>query len=318
MAVVVAAAASVLVFAPRAAGHQPSASAQTLPDYGPVPSGVPLIYGAAPTNPQWLTAFDWRGTPRGTLKLASPLTHELVPEPHCFVLEDPQTFDEVLYVDVPGQPLNRRVGVITNEGSLGQTGVSAVECNFQRNTAIAVRTAVSSPSDAWVVRLTDATRLGHWSYDAVREVVPSPDGSLLAENGAGGSVTRIRSIPDGRVLRNLPAADAIAGFSDDNRLVVVRPVVSVAQIRVLDWRTGDEVWHEGNAGHVMNVAVDPGTSDLAIAIGTDEQYSGLTQDYAYSLVIVHADGGADEIPGRYFWILPPYADGYYPYKGGPP
>jgi hypothetical protein len=318
--IVVAAAASVLVFSPpaprlQAATSTPSPSAH---DYGPVPAGVPLIYGAEPANELWLTAYDWSGNARGTLKLPGPLTHELVPDSHCFVLQDQQTFDEVLYVDVPGQPLNRRVGVIEHEPNLVQVGVDAVECNFKRNLAIAVRTAVGTPSDAWAVRLSDASILGHWSYDRTLSVVPSTDGSLLAENGANGGVTRIRSIPDGAVLGKLPAIDVVNAFSDDNRLAVIGPVVSVAQIRVLDWRTGNEVWHNGNAGWTMRVAVNPGTGDLAIAVGTEEQYHGLTQDATYPLVIVHPDGSVAEIPGRRVWILPPYADGYYPYKGGPP
>ena len=306
----IAAATSLLACSPPAQ-HSPH-------DYGPVPAGIPTILGAAPSNPQWLTAFDWRGKPVGTMKLAKPLAHELVPEPHCFVLQDQRTFDEVLYVDVPREPPNRRVGVVITEAAAGQSEVDAVECNFRRNLAIVVRTSNGRPTDVWVVRLSDAVQLAHYSYNDVLSVVPSPDGSLVAENGANGSVTRIRSIPDGTVLRTLPAIDAIGGFSDDNRFAVVRPVITVAQIRVIDWRTGDEVWHEGNAGQVMNLGVNPGAGDLAIAVGTDEQYAGLIHDYAYAMVIVHPDGSADEIPGRYLWILPPYADGYYPYKGGPP
>jgi hypothetical protein len=319
--IVVAVAASVLLFSPavpRLRAATSIASPTSAHDYGTVPAGVSLIYGAEPSNALWLTAYDWGGTARGTLKLPGPLTQELLPESHCFVLQDQQNFDEVLYVDVPGQPLNRRVGVIAHEPDLGQVGVEAVECNFKRDLAIAVRTAVGTPSDAWALRLSDASILGHWSYDRTLSVVPSTDGSLLAENGANGGVTRIRSIPDGAVLAKLPAIDAVNAFSDDNRLVVIGPVVSVAQIRVLDWRTGNEVWHNGNAGWTMRVAVNPGTGDLAIAIGTEEQYHSLTQDTSYALVIVHPDGSVAEIPGRRVWILPPYADGYYPYKGGPP
>ncbi len=319
--IVVGAVVSVLLLSP---GPQhpkaavPKPTPRVLSDYGSVPEGVPVIYGAAPSNQQWLTAFDWQGNPRGTVKLSAPLSHELVPEPHCFVLQDQQTFDEVLYVDVPGQPLNHRVGVIVNEGSVGQSGVSAVECNFQRNLAIAVRTSVSAPTDAWAVSLSDATLLGHWSYAGLVSVVPSTDGSLIAENGANGGVTRIRSIPDGAVLKTLPVEDAVVAFSDNNRFAVIQPIVTVAQIRVLDWRSGDEVWHRGVAGWAMNVAVNPGAGDLAIAIGSEDQYHSVTQDYYYEMVIVHPDGTVREIPGRYAWILPPYADGYYPYKGGAP
>jgi hypothetical protein len=315
-AILVSAAASVLVFSPSVPHPQALPSVQSSRDYGPVPTGVQLLYGADSSNPLWLTAFDWQGNPRGTLKLPAPLSHELVPQPHCFVLEDQQTFDEVLYTEVPGQS-RRRVGVFANEGSLGQTGVEAVECNFRRNFGIAVRTAVGRPTDAWVIRLSDAARLAHWSYETVLGVIPSTDGSLVAENGANGSVTRIRSVPDGAVLATLPATDHVLGFSDDDRFAVIGPVVSVAPVRVIDWHMAGEVWHYGGGGWVMRVAVNPGAGDLALAIGTDDQYYSLTQDATYSMVIVHPDGSTSEIPGKYAWILPPYADGYYPYKGGP-
>jgi hypothetical protein len=317
-AIVVAAAASVLFLSPPLPHLSAPQVPRALRDYGQVPTGVPVLYGAAPSNRQWLTAFDWQGQPRGTVKLTAPLSHELVPEPHCFVVEDAQSLDEVLYVDIPGQPLNRRVGAITREANAGQVGVEAVECNFARNMAIAVRTAVGRPTDAWAVRLSDAGILGHWSYGATLYIVPSTDGSLLAENGENGGLTRIRSIPDGAVVATLPPEDAIGAFSDDNRFAVIGPVVSVAQIRVIDWRSRSEVWHYGIAGWVMRAAVNPGSGDLALAIATDDQHGGLTQDDTYSLVIVHPDGTADQIADRYAWVFPPYADGYYPYKGGAP
>src|SRR5579864_3074795 len=111
------------------ASSSPSTTGVPPHDYGPPPAGVPLIYAADPTDQQWITAFDWQGKPRGTIKLASPLSHELVVEPHCYVLEDQQTYDDVLYTVLDGQP-PIRVAVIANEGSLGQTGVEVVECNF--------------------------------------------------------------------------------------------------------------------------------------------------------------------------------------------
>jgi hypothetical protein len=325
--VVLAAVVSVLVLSPRvprpqgsvstpAPSASPTDSGQSLHDYGPVPPGVPVIYGSAPSNQLWVTAFDWQGTPRGTVKLAGPLAQVLAPEPHCSVVQDQQTFEQVLYVDLPGQAVSKRIGVIVKDGSVGQSGVSAVECNFQHNFAIAMRTCISTPCEAWAVRLSDAALLGHWSYTDVLSVVPSTDGSLLAENGANGSVTRVRSIPDGRLLATLPAEDAIGAFSDDDRYAVIAPVVSVAPIRVMDWRSKAEVWHyDFSTGRTMMVAVNPGTGDLAIAIGTEDQYYNLIQDYTYSVVIVHADGSANAIPGKYFWIFPPYADAY-PSKGG--
>ena len=60
-------------------GHRasvPSATPQAGPlkDYGPPPAGVPLTYLIDPRNGAWLQAYDWQGRPRGTVKLAQPVT----------------------------------------------------------------------------------------------------------------------------------------------------------------------------------------------------------------------------------------------------
>ena len=331
IAIVLAAAAGTLMLSPRVPSPQPvaaatSPSAQPAPsasptpvpphDYGPPPAGVPLIYGGDPANPLWITAFDWEGIPRGTIKLTAPLTHELVVEPHCYVLEDQQTFDDVLYT-VLGAAAPKRVAVIGNEGSLGQSGVEAVECNFQANLAIAVRTAVMVPWESWAVRLSDGAKLGHWSYagDRTTGVVPSSDGKLIAEIGI--QVTRIRSIPDGAIVATLPSA-AVYAFTGDDRFVLEGPPSTAAPIRLVDWRTNREVWRSTANGWPDPVQVEAGTGDIAIAIASQEQESSLTQDYSKPIVIAHADGTETDLPGKYIPLFPPYADGNYPYKGGPP
>jgi len=320
--IVVTAAVAALLLSPPIAHPQATAAKASSPptapelhDYGPPPQGVPLFYGAEAANQLWLTAFDWQGHKRGTIKLSAPLVHELVPEPHCFVLEDPQTYDEVLYILLPGQA-RKQVAVITREANLGQVGVEAVECNFQADRAIAVRTAISAPIDAWALRLSDGAKLGHWSYSgAVESVVPSSDGTLVAENG---SPTRIRSIPDGAILATLPPEDTILGFSDDDRFALAGPMVRDAPVRLIDWRTGREVWRYQSDLWVGPILVEPGRGDLVLAMGVKEQYFGGNDNPLKMLIIVHADGTETDIPGRYAPIFPPYADGYYPYKGGPP
>ncbi|HUZ86700.1 MAG TPA: hypothetical protein VNF26_07065 [Candidatus Baltobacterales bacterium] len=330
IAIVLAAAAGTLTLSPRAPRPQPvaavtSPSAQPAPsasptpasphDYGTPPARVPLIYGGDPANPLWITAFDWQGNARGTIKLAAPLTHELVVEPHCYVLEDQQTFDDVLYT-VLGAAAPKRIAVIGNEGSLGQTGIDAVECNFQADLAITVRTAVMAPTDTWAVRLSDGAKLGHWSYSGgVTGVASSSDGKLIAENGI--QVTRIRSIPDGAILATLPSA-AVYAFSGDDRFVLEGPLSTAAPIRLVDWRTNREVWRAAGSGWPDPVQVEPGTGDIAIAVASQEQESSLTQDYSKPIIIVHADGTETDLPGKYVPLFPPYADGHYPYKGGPP
>lgn len=315
--IVLAAAVSVLVFSPPvprphvAATSSPTPQASPSPsppnvpprDYGPPATGVPLIYAADSINQHWITAFDWQGKPRGTIKLTAPLTHELVVEPHCYVLEDQQTYDDVLYTVLAGQP-PKRIAVIANEGSLGQTGIEAVECSFQSNLAIAVRTAVMAPSDTWAVRLSDGARLGHWAYTAgdVTGVVPSTDGKLIAEIGTAS--TRIRSIPDGAIVGNLPSA-VVYGFSGDDQSVIEGPTNEPGPIRLVEWRTGREVWKSSGDAWPDPVQVEPGAGDIAIAIASREQEFSLTQDYSKAIVIVHADGTETDLPGRYIPIFPP-------------
>ena len=102
-------------------------------------------------------------------------------------------------------------------------------------------------------------------WDGIRALASRDRGVLRVTDRSGGDLLPLLPelaqlpIPDGAVLGKLPAIDAVNAFSDDNRLAVIGPVVSVAQIRVLDWRTGNEVWHNGNAGWTMRVAVNPGT-----------------------------------------------------------
>lgn len=335
IAIVLAAAAGTLLLSPRAPRAQPvaavaspSASPSPQPatspsptpvppnDYGTPPAGVPLIYGGDPANPLWITAFDWQGRPRGTIKLAAPLAHELVVEPHCYVLEDQQTADDVLYT-VLGSAAPRRIAVIGNEGGVGQSGVEAVECNFQANLAIMVRTAVMVPWETWAVRLSDGARLGRWSYagDGTKGVVPSSDGKLIAEIGP--ESTRIRSIPDGAVVATLPHA-AVYAFSGDDQFVLEGPGSDPAPIRLVDWRTGREAWKSAAGGWPDRVLVESGSGDIAIGIESQDQYYGATQDVSVPIVIVHADGTETDLPGKYIALFPPYADGNYPYKGGPP
>jgi hypothetical protein len=56
-------------FHPRASVPAATPHASPATDYGPPPTGVPLLYVKDPNNPSWLIGFDWTGTPRGTVKL---------------------------------------------------------------------------------------------------------------------------------------------------------------------------------------------------------------------------------------------------------
>lgn len=55
----------------------PKPSPSPVIDYGQPPAGVALIYVADPQHPGWYNGFDWSGTPRGTVKLATPISDQL-------------------------------------------------------------------------------------------------------------------------------------------------------------------------------------------------------------------------------------------------
>jgi len=212
----------------------------------------------------------------------------------------------------------KRIGVIVNEGLVGQIGVEAVECNFQADLAIAVRSGViGQPEDAWALRLSDGATLGHWAYagTGVASIVPSSDGGFIAENGP--QSTRIRSVPDGAVVGTLPSANVYA-FSGDDRFVVEGPGTDAGPVRIVEWQTGRQIWQSQDNWWPDPIQVTAGIGDVAIALASPEQISNLTQDNAKLVVIVHADGTEADLPGRYVPLFPPYADGYYPYRGGPP
>jgi hypothetical protein len=55
----------------RASAPVPAATPNASPvaDYGPPPSGIPLLYVHDPNHTSWLIGYDWSGQPRGTVKL---------------------------------------------------------------------------------------------------------------------------------------------------------------------------------------------------------------------------------------------------------
>lgn len=48
--------------------------ASPVADYGPPPAGVHLLYVHDPNHQLWFIGYDWQGKPRGTVKLAQPLS----------------------------------------------------------------------------------------------------------------------------------------------------------------------------------------------------------------------------------------------------
>ena len=55
----------------------PTATPSPSIDYGPPPAGIALVYVADAQHPGWYNAFDWTGRPRGTIKLAAPISDQV-------------------------------------------------------------------------------------------------------------------------------------------------------------------------------------------------------------------------------------------------
>ena len=76
--------------------------ASPVADYGPPPTGVPLLYVHDSNNPAWLIGYDWAATPRGTVKLKQPLPAiQMAPDGQSFLSApaakggSPQFFDRL-------------------------------------------------------------------------------------------------------------------------------------------------------------------------------------------------------------------------------
>jgi hypothetical protein len=130
-----------------------------------------------------------------------------------------------------------------------------------------------------VTRLSDGVQLlqqpSHGNPRAV-----SQDGQLLTVDDFMNSSTEIRRLPDGEVLARLPYADVIGFSADGTRLVIadVPPMINsrnnVRPIRVIEWRTGREIWSVD--GYGGRLAARPGTPDVAVHVCIDSRCS--TQD----------------------------------------
>jgi len=207
--------------------------------------------------------------------------------------------------------------------SLGQVGHSAAGCSFASNRALVVRTAVAWTTDWWLVRLTDGTIVRHQTFPAeyLSGVVGSEDLSYLAENPGlvkpdpglvAAPYAVIRATADGTEAGRLTGY-VVRWFSGDGSLVLAmrREDPESGSARVIEWRSGKVIWTSPDGLQLNEIRALPGGRDVALAFSAPTRTvpPGCGQpsappckqevDLLRDIVIVHGDGSATAVPGRY-------------------
>ena len=235
---------------------------------------------------------------------------------------------------LPGGPPrgSGRVGTLYN-----QAGAQPYACSFLADHALVVQAYNQAASDSWLVRLSNGAVLHHQTYpgDGASSVglVATHDGAYVAANTtvyptttgspatAGPSV--IRSGVSGARLATMPAGLRVTGFSWDGSLAVLQGVTldtgPVAEVRVVDWRTGRVVWRldagkaPGSAGAPLaldQVLAGPAGRDLALsflrltrcptpeATPGPQRACGTPSERLRDIILVHGDGSSQEVATR--------------------
>jgi hypothetical protein len=234
-------------------------------------------------------------------------------------------FGEILFSVLPGSAA-RDVARFPLP-NIGQGGLSTAACSFKSNRALVYATAVAWPTDWWLVQLTDGAIIRHTTFPSeyLRNVVGSHDAAYVAENPFMGKpdpglssapYTVIRSTGDGAEVGRLTEyVVEPGGFSGDGALVLVHGKQDLNQTgpaRIIEWRTGRVLWTGPDGRQLNRIRALPGGRDFALAFSAPPQLvppgCGPTipcrqaVDPLYDIVIVHRDGSATNVPGRYLPI----------------
>lgn len=250
--------------APR--GSVPAATPKATPfvDYGPPPSGVPLLYVHDPSNPSWLIAFDWSGKPQGTVKLQAaaaqdPSAVKMAPDGSGFEVGGTYKGGTGTFLDRLGQP------VATETGSIGLVGAmwaddNQHQCEITLNSTTYVwRLATQLPGQAPrpVAVIAQDPGIGQsgislaaCSYRndlaiAVRTTIAWPaelwvirlsDGAILAHHSyaASGQLASVVGSADGKYVAESAANGQGVGSSKSAASTVIRRVSDWQVVKKLD------------------------------------------------------------------------------------
>lgn len=241
----------------------------------------------------------------------------------CLITFDQKTLVWGLSTQLPGEAA-RSVGVIARGSRVDQTGISLVACSFKSDLALALRTVNYSPAELWAIRLSDGKVLSHRTYRSqqLSTLVASQDGLYLAEN-AGDTTpaqipqpTVIRRVADGTQVASLGLQAEVIGFSGHDSQVLVSndrlySNMAPARLKVIDWASGQATWaYNGPQAYVSAIAQPDGTG-FAVALmaptrlstkqcgGVDQPECTQVDDQLRDVLIVHGDGSASAVAGRY-------------------
>jgi hypothetical protein len=222
---------------------------------------------------------------------------------------DAQTLDWTFVTLSPGEKV-KSVAVIAHEPVAGgQTGLRVAACSVSNDQAILVRTTIASPTEMWVVRVSDGTVLSHNTLsESIANVVASRDGTLIAENStkSGGQVgpttpnTIIRRVSDRSVVATLDPLLGVLAFGSNGSSVLVTTSPWIGQqaihLAVLDFRSGYVFWRYDGPETLGTYLAEPGITGPGFAIGLKE-ITG-TDDPLSDVVIVGGKGET-KLTGRY-------------------
>jgi hypothetical protein len=210
--------------------------------------------------------------------------------------------------------------------NVGQGGLSTAACSFKSNRALVYATAVRWPTDWWLVQLTDGAIIRQKTFPSeyLRNVVGSDDAAFIAENssqftpdpGRSAPYTVIRSTADGAEVGRLTEYVVdVGGFSGDGSLVLAhgkQDLYQTGPARIIEWRTGRVLWTGPDGRQLNRIRALPGGRDFALAFSAPPHLippgCGPTiacqqiVDPLQDIVIVHRDGSATNVPGRYLPI----------------
>ena len=224
----------------------------------------------------------------------------------CGVYRGQATNAWTLSTQLPGQS-PKPVAVVAQDSGVAQTGLVVLACSFRNDQAILLGISISSPSEAWVIRISDGKLISHHAYAAklLSSVVASRDAAYIAENSAatfpsyspqGAVVTRIRRVSDWAQVAT-HGVTTVMGFNDDDSLAIFNdPKNNVPTIlSVVDWRSGSALWRDEGTVALGGSVAEPGGRDIALKLKDP-----VREDPLATILIVHGDGTLTKIAGRYW------------------
>lgn len=226
----------------------------------------------------------------------------------CGIALDQQKFTWTLVTFGPNQPL-RNVALVAQDSSLGQTGLDVAACSFKNDRAIVVRTTIASPSEAWLIRLSDGRVLGHSAFhpnaNGAASIVASPDATLEAENaGPSTPSTYIwrNPISSGlKIAATLDKSVTVLAISADDSAALVTTAPDVqgqpSHLAVVDIATGRLVWSYDGPDEYAGSGTEPSGAGFAIRLKTPTNIG--TAVTPIHVVIVRGDGTSVAIRGEF-------------------